>query len=130
MNPRLNLLAGALVVSSLALGVAGAVALVNARRMVAAAACDAQACEEAAPAKDSVAPVLGKAEAARLRADRVLLPAADAVEHTGQVVCGHCKWGVGEVCHRSVLWDEATGHLVVLLPNDKLAELQEKLTPK
>ena len=121
---------GAVLVASLAVGVAGAVALVNARKMVAAAARDARASQPPAPAKAPVATVIGKADAARLPADRVLLPAADAAECRGVVVCGHCQWGVGELCHRSVLWDEAKRHLVFLLPTDKLAELQEKLTPK
>jgi len=129
MNWR-SYVVGAVVVAALGVGVAGGVALVNARRMVAAGASDADACEPAAPAKDSVATALGKADAARLPANRVLLPAADAAECWGMVVCGHCKWGVGELCHRAVLWDEAKRHVVFLLPNEKLAELQEGLTPK
>jgi hypothetical protein len=121
---------GAVLVASLAVGVAGAIALVNARRMVAAADRDARASQPRAPAKAPVATVIEKGDAARLPADRVLLPAADAAECRGMVVCGHCQWGVGELCHRSVLWDEAKRHIVFLLPNEKLAELQEKLTPK
>jgi hypothetical protein len=130
MNRRTYVVVGAVVVASLTVGVAGAVALVEARRMVAAAASDAKASDSAAPAKAPVATVIGKADAARLPADRVLLPAADAAECRGVVVCGHCVWGVGEVCHKGVLWDEAKRHVVFLLPNEKLAELQEKLTPK
>jgi hypothetical protein len=121
---------GAVLVASLAVGVAGAVALVNARKMVAAAARDARASRPAAPAEAAVASGIGKVDAARLPADRVLLPAADAAECRGLVVCGHCQWGAGELCQRDVLWDETKRHLVFLLPNEKLTELQEKLTPK
>jgi hypothetical protein len=82
------------------------------------------------PPKVPVANVLKADDRARLPADRVLLPAADAAECRGLVVSGHTMWGTEELCEKSVLWDESMRHLVVLLPNEKLTALQEKLTPK
>ena len=74
--------------------------------------------------------VLAPADVARLPADRELFPATDSAECRGVLVSGHAKWGVGEPDQKNMLWDEGSRHLVVLLPNDKLTELQEKLTPK
>ena len=73
--------------------------------------------------------VLASAEVARLPPDRALLPAADAAECRGVLVAGHAKWGVGEPDTKNMLWDEGSRHVVVLLPNEKLTELQKKLTP-
>jgi hypothetical protein len=121
---------GAVLAASLTVGVAGTIALVKSRSLAAAAGGGAKASAPPAPAKAPVVTVVGKADADRLPADRVLLPAADSAECGGVVVCSHCQWGVGEVCHKDVLWNEAKHHVVFLLPNEKLAELQEKLTPK
>jgi hypothetical protein len=62
--------------------------------------------------------------------DRVLLPAANAAECRGLVASGHTMWGTEDLREKSVLWDESKRHLVVLMPNEKLGELQAKLTPK
>ena len=72
---------------------------------------------------------LAAEDEARLPEDRVLLPAADEAECRGVLVSGESKWGVAGLTEKSVLWDEATRHLVVLLPNEKLTTLQERLTP-
>ena len=72
---------------------------------------------------------LAAEDEARLPEDRVLLPAADEAECRGVLVSGDGKWGVAALPEKSVLWDEAQRHLVVLLPNDKLTTLQERLTP-
>jgi hypothetical protein len=77
-----------------------------------------------------MANALGADDKARLPGDRVLLPAADAAECRGVVVSGQSMWAGSQLCEKSLLWDEGKRHLVVLLPNKKLAELQEKLTPK
>ena len=82
-----------------------------------------------APAAVPAATVPAATNPSRLPADRVLLPAADAAEFRGKAVCGHCEWQVGSVCQKDVLWDAEKHHLVVLLPNEKLTELQKKLTP-
>jgi hypothetical protein len=72
---------------------------------------------------------LAAEDQAGLPADRVLLPAADAAECRGLLISGESLWGAKGLREKSVLWDEAERHLVVLLPNEKRAELQEKLTP-
>jgi hypothetical protein len=72
---------------------------------------------------------LGGDNKARLPGDRVLLPAAEAAECSGRVVSGETMWGVSGLREKSVLWEEEQRHLVILLPNEKLAELQGKLTP-
>jgi hypothetical protein len=72
---------------------------------------------------------LGPDDRARLPADRQLLPAADEAECRGLVVSGHSQWGLSGLTEKSVLWDEAQRHLVVLLPNEQLTTLQQKLTP-
>ena len=113
-----------LCVVSLAAGAGGAVAFLTARQRT------VPSPDHVPPPRAPVVTVLGQADAARLPADRVLLPAAGSAECRGVLVCGHCKWGVGDLCHQSVLWDEAKKHIVYLLPNEKLRELQEKLTPK
>jgi hypothetical protein len=76
-----------------------------------------------------LAKALGGDDRARLPGDRVLLPAAEAAECRGRVVSGESLWGVSELREKSVLWEEGQRHLVVLLPNERLAELQGKLTP-
>jgi hypothetical protein len=81
------------------------------------------------PPKVPVASVVGADDKARLPGDRVLLPAADVAECCGVVVSGESMWGISGLREKSVLWDEEKRHLVVLLPNEKLAELQERLTP-
>jgi len=81
-------------------------------------------------AEAPMANALGADDKARLPGDRVLLPAADAAECRGVVVSGQSMWAGSQLCEKSLLWDEGKRHLVVLLPNKKLAELQEKLTPK
>jgi hypothetical protein len=87
------------------------------------------AAQNASP-EASVADALGPDVRARLPADRVLLAPDDAAECRGLVVSGESSWGVKELGEKSVLWDEGKRHLVVLLPNEKLSALQEKLTPK
>ena len=72
---------------------------------------------------------LAPEDQARLPADRVLLPAADEAECRGVLVSGASLWGAAGLTEKSVLWDEAERHLVVLLPNEKLTLLQKKLTP-
>jgi hypothetical protein len=72
---------------------------------------------------------LAAEDRARLPGDRVLLPAAEEAECRGVLVSGDGKWGVASLPEKSVLWDEDQRHLVVLLPNDKLTTLQERLTP-
>jgi len=81
------------------------------------------------PPEIPVANALGGDDRARLPADRVSLPAADVAECRGVLVSGHSTWGVSGLTEKSVLWDEAKRHLVVLLPDEKLTELQKKLTP-
>jgi hypothetical protein len=76
-----------------------------------------------------MAKALGGEDKARLPGDRVLLPAAVEAECRGRVVSGESLWGVSELREKSVLWEEGQRHLVVLLPNERLAELQGKLTP-
>jgi hypothetical protein len=76
-----------------------------------------------------MAKALGGDDKARLPGDRVLLPAAEAAECRGRVVSGENLWGVSELREKSVLWEEGQRHLVVLLPNERLTELQGKLTP-
>ena len=77
-----------------------------------------------------MAKALGGDDKARLPGDRVLLPAAETAECRGLVVSGESMWGVSGLREKSVLWEQGQRHLVVLLPNEKLAELQGKLTPK
>ena len=72
---------------------------------------------------------LAAEDRARLPDDRVLLPAADEAECRGLLVSGNSLWGTAGLAEKSVLWDDANRHLVVLLPNEKLSLLQEKLTP-
>jgi hypothetical protein len=72
---------------------------------------------------------LAAADQVRLPEDRVLLPAADEAECRGVLVSGDSTWGAAGLAEKSVLWDEAKRHLVVLLPNEKLTTLQAKLTP-
>src|SRR5262245_62329080 len=103
MLRRLDVAAAGLFFASLALGAAGGVGLVRARAAVAAAEAGPPA---PAAAQGGPAAVIGPANAARLPADRVLLDAADEAECRGVVVCSHCQWGVGEVCHKNVLWDK------------------------
>jgi hypothetical protein len=74
--------------------------------------------------------MLGAEDWSRLPKDRVLLPPNDEAECRGLVVSGHSQWGVGSLRQKSVLWDEGNRHLVVLLPNETLEELQEHLSPK
>jgi hypothetical protein len=125
MQRQPYVLVALLCVASLAAGAGGtAAALLAARRQ------PARPRAAATPGKAPVVTVLGKAEAARLPAGRVVLPEAEAAEFRGSVVCGHCEWAVGELCHKNVLWDRAKRHLLVLLPNDQLDDLQETLTPK
>lgn len=118
MNRRPYLAVILLCAASLAVGVGGTAAFLTSRKRV--------TDEPKAP----VTAVLGEADPARLPADRVLLPAADSAECRGKAVCGHCEWQVGGVCQKGVLWDAEKRHLVVLMPNDKLAEMQRNLTPK
>jgi hypothetical protein len=73
---------------------------------------------------------LAHEDQARLPTDRVLLPAAAAAECRGLVVSAESRWGAKGLREKSVLWDEAKRHLVVLLPNEKRARLQEQLSPK
>ena len=73
---------------------------------------------------------LGGDDKARLPGDRVLLTAAEAAECCGLVVSGEDMWGVSRLRGKSVLWEKGQRHLVVLLPNERLTELQGKLTPK
>jgi hypothetical protein len=72
---------------------------------------------------------LAPEDQARIPADRVLLPAADEAECRGVLVSGQSMWGAAGLAEKIVLWDEAKRHLVVLLPNEKLTTLQERLTP-
>jgi hypothetical protein len=72
---------------------------------------------------------LAPEDQARLPEDRVLLPAADAAECRGLLVSGAILWGAAGLAEKSVLWDEANRHLVVLLPNEKRTQLQKHLTP-
>ena len=58
-----------------------------------------------------------------------LLPAAGETECRGVLVSGESLWGAPGLAEKTVLWDEAKRHLVVLLPNEKLTTLQERLTP-
>ena len=76
-----------------------------------------------------MAKALGRDDKARLPGDRVLLPAAETAECRGLVVSGESMWGVSGLREKSVLWEQGQRHLVVLLPNERLAELQGKLTP-
>ena len=73
---------------------------------------------------------LAAEDQARLPSDRVLLPAADEAECRGLLVSGESLWGVSALSEKSVLWDEVKHYLIVVMPNEKRAELQEKLTPK
>jgi hypothetical protein len=128
MNRRPYLVVILLCVASLAAGAGGTAVFLATRKKP---ATEPRAPVEKAPVAVAAAPALaGAADPARLPADRVLLPAAAAAECRGKPVCGHCEWQVGTVCRKDVLWDAEKRHLVVLLPNEKLAELQEKLTPK
>jgi hypothetical protein len=121
MNRRPYLVVILLCVASLAAGAGGTATFLASRKKPA-----GESRAEKAPA----AAVVGAADPARLPSDRALLTSADAAECRGKAVCGHCEWQVGSVCLKGVLWDAEKRHLVVLLPNEKLAELQEKLTPK
>ena len=78
-----------------------------------------------APMEHALAPE----DQARLPEDRALLPAAGETECRGVLVSGESLWGAPGLAEKTVLWDEAKRHLVVLLPNEKLTQLQEKLTP-
>jgi len=118
-----------LCVASVAAGAGGTATFLALRKKPAADPPTAPA-QPKATAEKPAAALAGATDPARLPADRVLLPAAAAAECRGKVVCGHCEWQFGTVCRKDVLWDAENRHLVVLLPNEKLAELQEKLTPK
>jgi hypothetical protein len=72
---------------------------------------------------------LAAADRARLPGDRVLLPAADTAECRGLLVSGGTVWGAAGLAEKSVLWDEANRHLVVLLPNEQRTQLQKRLSP-
>jgi hypothetical protein len=116
-----------LCVASLAAGAGGTAAFLGSRKKPAS---EPRAENIPAPPIAAAAVVVGVADPARLPSDRVLLPSADTSVVGGKVVCGHCEWQVGSVCKKGVLWDAEKRHLVMLLPNEKLSELQEKLTPK
>src|SRR5262249_27114776 len=122
-----------LCVASLAAGAGGTALFLATRKKpatelkAAAEKAPAAVAAAAAPAEPAAA---GVADPARLPADRVLLPSAAAAECRGKAVCAHCEWQFGTACRKDVLWDAEKRHLVVLLPNEKLAELQEQLTPK
>ncbi len=127
MSRRPYVVVALLCVASLAAGAGGTAAFLASRKKPAGEPMASAA--KVSPTETSAA-VLGAADPARLPADRVLLPSGDAAECRGKLVCGHCEWQAGSVCQKGVLWDAEKRHLVVLLPNEKLAELQERLTPK
>jgi hypothetical protein len=94
----------------------GAGALITSRRHGAANTADVASCGMP----------LGKTAASRLPAGTVLLPANDHAELTGKATCGYCTWNIGDDCN-TMLWDREGKHVVAVLPNAQLAELQ-KLT--
>jgi hypothetical protein len=54
-----------------------------------------------------------------------LLPSSDNAEIEGMAYCGYCYWGVGEAPDNIVLkMDDAPG-IVFLLPNEKVAEIEQ-----
>ena len=118
-----------LCVASLAAGVGGTAALLASRKRTEDHS-NAIASNKAIVENIPEAVVHGTAEPARLPSDRVLLPSADAAEVRGKPVSGHSEWRFGNEGKKDVLWDAEKRHLVSLLPNEKLAELQGKLTPK
>lgn len=113
MNRKMTLLA---VLSSTVM-VVGVGAFVMSRR---------HAKAEAAKTASCGMPLGDKKAASRLPKGTVPMAAADQVDFTGKAVCGSCSWGIGEDCN-TMLWDKDAHHVVAVMPNDKLAELQ-KLT--
>lgn len=115
MDKRPYVIAAVISVASLAVA-AGAV--VSGRKQVAAASGKEETASCGMP--------LGKALASKLPEGTMLLPPAENAEFKGSAVCGKCKWGIGEFCN-TMLWDKEGHHVVALLPNERLTELQ-KLT--
>ena len=66
------------------------------------------------------------ATASKLPKGTVPMAAAGEADFTGKAVCGSCSWGIGQDCN-TMLYDKENHHVVSVLPNDRLAELQ-KLT--
>lgn len=60
----------------------------------------------------------------KLPAGTILLAPSESAEIRGEAVCGHCKWGIGESCNL-MLWDRDGQHVVQILPNQQLSEIQK-----
>lgn len=115
MDKRPYIIAAVVSVASVAVA---ATAVVSSRKQVTAATGKEELASCGMP--------LGKGLATKLPEGTTLLAPAESVEFTGSAVCGKCKWGIGEFCN-TMLWDKDKHHVVALLPNERLTELQ-KLT--
>ena len=113
MDRRVTLL----VVVSAAVFAAGAGAFVMSRR---------QDTSKTSSETASCGMPIGKKAASRLPSGTIPLPPAERISFTGKAVCGSCSWGIGAECN-TMLWDKDAHHVVAVLPNEKLSELQ-KLT--